>query len=146
MLLLYTTLLFVLGAIKLLLGRKVAGLERKHATLARAADRLVRETTFREGNTSRPDAFQNARRVYALGQVVQKQDRLEARYETWQGTYDRFARLVSRLRGWKGKTLPYTFGAVDVVGVLVLIDLLGFGDVVSPRSLIQLITSLVGGG
>jgi hypothetical protein len=146
MLLVYTTMLLVLGAVSYIIGRKVAALERKHVQVARAADRLARAPTFLEGSSSRPDSFQSARKMFALGQLAQKQDRLESNYAAWQGAHERFARLVSGLRGFKGKTIPYTFGVIDVIGVLTLIDYLGFSEVVSPRKLVELISTLVSGG
>jgi hypothetical protein len=145
MLFIYTTVLFFFEAVKLLVGRNVAALERKHSRAAKEADSLMRAVTFKEGNSSQLDPYQSARKMFALGQLVQKQDRLERRYESWQGALDRVTRLVGGLRGWKGRTLPYTFGVVDVVGILVLIDFLGFSDVVGPRKVVELIASLVSG-
>ena len=50
---------------------------------------------------------------------------------------------MTRVRNWKGKKLPYTFGVVDVWFLLSLIDYLGVGAYLSPRYLVQLATSLV---
>jgi hypothetical protein len=141
MILLYTSLIIVLGLAKFLIGRRVASLEKKYIRVAKEADALVKQSTFRDGNGSRVDPYATAKRQYQIGLLAQKRDRVEAKYAAWQKTADRFGRYVTNLRSWKGKTLPYTFGAVDVVFILGAIDYFGFGQYVSVRALVQLITS-----
>jgi hypothetical protein len=141
MIFLYSFLLLFLGAIKMLIDRRVVSLERKYAKTALAADRLSRETLTKEGN-SRSDPCQGAKRLYLLGLLVQKRDRLEAKHEAWQESAERFHRLVTRLRDWKGKKLPYTLGVVDVSFVLYLIDYFGVGRYVDLRHLSAWLVSL----
>jgi len=138
---LYTSLIIVLGLAKFLIGRRVASLEKKYVRVAKEADALVKQPVFKDGNGSRADPYVTAKRQYQIGLLAQKRDRVEAKYAAWQKTAERFGRCVANLRSWKGKTLPYTFGAVDVVFILGVIDYLGFGQYVSVRALVQLITS-----
>lgn len=143
MILLYTLLLVFLGALKLVLDRRVASLERKYSRTAREADNLVREPLYKGGNSNRPDPAQIAKRQYLLGRLVQKRERLEGKYTAWQDRADRLAKLVARIRGWKGKTLPYTLGIVDVSMVLYLIDYFGVGHYLSAPNLVRVVTALI---
>jgi hypothetical protein len=141
MILLYTFLLLFLGALKMLIDRRVRALEKKYARTAKAADDLVRELSFKGGNSAKSDACQTAKRQYLLGLLVQKRDRQENRYAAAQGLSEKLDRLVTGLRNWKGKKLPYTLGALDVACVLGLIDYLGVAHYVSLRNVIQVIAS-----
>lgn len=139
MIFLYTFVLLFLVAAKLLLDRRAAYLEKRYVRTAKAADNLSRELTLRGGNSSAPDPCETAKRQYLLGLLVQKRDRLEARYSTWAALAERVQRDLGRLRTWKGKKLPYTLGVVDVSCLLYLIDWLGVGEYVSLRNLVRLI-------
>jgi hypothetical protein len=142
MILLYTTLIFVLGAAAFVIGRRVKSLEKKYARVAKEADSLSKQFVYKEGNSNRVDPFVTAKRQYMLGLLVQKRDRVEAKYFAWQSLGDKFKRGVAKLKSWKGKKLPYTFGAVDVACVLGAIDYLGFQDYVSVHALIHYVASL----
>ena len=145
MILLYSALILVLGLAKFVIGRRVKSLEKKYARMAREVDALVKQSSFKPGNGCRIDPSETAKRQYQIGLHAQKRDRVEAKYVAWQRSADRFGRWVGNLRSWKGKTLPYTFGAVDVVFILGAIDYLGFGRYVSVRALVELITSRLTG-
>jgi hypothetical protein len=142
MILLYTSLIFVLGAASFLIGRRVKALEKKYAKAAKEADALLKQFSYKDGNSNRADPCVTAKRQFMLGLMVQKRDRVEAKYVAWQGLADRFRRYVSALKSWKGKKLPYTFGAVDVACMMGLVDYLGVGDHVGVRPLIQFVTNL----
>ena len=143
MIFLYSSLLLLLGAAKLLVGYRAASLARKHVKAARAADQFLRAPLFKEGNSGRPDPGQAAKRQYLLGLLVQKRDRLEDKHHAWQAFADTLGRTVARIRGWRGKKLPYTLGVVDVWLLLYAIDYFGVGDYFSARRLVQVVTSLV---
>jgi hypothetical protein len=144
MIFLYTFLVLALGALKLFIDRRTARLERKYEQTAKDADRLLREPVFRLTNASKPDLCQSAKRYYQLGGVVQRRDRLEAKYAAWQARADRLGAWVNRLRAWKGRKLPYTFGAVDVSCLLYAIDYLGAGHYLNARALLQQVLALIG--
>jgi hypothetical protein len=144
MIFLYTVLLLFLRAVQFLVVRRAARLERKFVRTARTADQLLQQSAIRGGNSNKFDPFQNARRQYELGRVVQNRDRIEARYDVWERFAERITATVKWLRDWKGKTLPYTFGVLDVSFVFYLIDTLGVGEYVSPRHLGQLLSSFWG--
>lgn len=143
MILLYTALLIVLGSLRFLIRRRVVSLETRYMRAALASEALARQTQGRDSNSSRHDALQNAKRQFLLGGLVQKSDRLEAKYSVWQNWYKGFDRFVTALQNWKGKKLPYTFGVIDVSCVLCALDYLYVGQFVSVRALAQLVTSLV---
>jgi hypothetical protein len=143
MILLYTALLLLLGLASYLIGRRVAFLERKYSRAAVEADRFLRGPIPKEGNSSRPDPYQHAKRQYLLGILVQKRDRLEAKHDAWLAVAERFGYMTQRLRRWKGKKLPYTFGILDVSFVLYLIDYLGVGEHVSARHLVDLVSTFL---
>ncbi len=145
MILLYSALIGVLVLAKFLIGWRVKALEKKYARVAKEADVLVKQPIFKDGNGSRIDPYTTAKRQYQIGVLAQKRDRVEAKYEGWQRSADRLGRYVAKLRSWKGKTLPYTFGAVDVIFILGTIDYLGFGQYVSVRALVQFITNRLTG-
>jgi hypothetical protein len=139
MIVLYTAFVALLAAAHLLVRWRVAYLERQYAKAAKAADEALRQTVFKEGNSNRPDALQQSKRQYLLGRLAERRDAVEARYTRWQTFGERLGRLVARVRGWKGRKLPYTFGVLDVVGALTLIDALGVGQYVSAHALTQLV-------
>jgi hypothetical protein len=140
MIFLYTSLLFLLGMIKAVWRLRARTLERKYIRLAAAVDHLVRQGEQKAGN-GRADPCVSAKRAYLLGQRVQQRDRIEAKHFAWQHGVERLTRWVNALRGWKGKTLPYTLGAADVWMLLHLIDYLGVGQYVSTGILLQVVGS-----
>lgn len=142
MILLYTVLLLLLGAVNFLIGRRAGRLERKYSQVALATEKLLREPQPREGNSGKPDPCRAAKRQYQLGLVVQKRDRLEGKYETWQKLADKLRRSVAKVRSWKGKTLPYALGVIDTALVAFVIDYIGGGEYVSASRLVQLATSV----
>ena len=102
----------------------------------------MRELGLKGGNTRTPDAAQAAKRQYLVGQLVQKRDRLEARYHAWESAAETSRKNVTRLLHWKGRLLPYALGAVDLAGVLVLLDCLGVHGSVNVHDLAQQVASL----
>jgi hypothetical protein len=145
MILLYTALLLLLGVIGFLLRRRVASLEQRFSRASDEADRFVRGPT-KEGSSGRPDPYQVAKRQYLLGVLVQKCERLEAKHDAWLRWSERVGKVTGRMRSWKGKKLPYTFGVLDVSGALYLIDYFGVGHYVSAQRLTELVSSLFAKG
>jgi hypothetical protein len=143
MLLLYTLLLLVFGVAKFLVARRVASLEKRFSRVARQTDKLVRETPFRDGNSARADPFQVAKRQYQLGLLAQKRERLEEKHASWQRFAKKFGNFVDGVRNWKGKKLPYTFGVLDVMLVLGLIDYLALGEYARPTYLVESVMSWI---
>lgn len=144
MIFLYTTVVVVLGAAHVLLKRRAAALEKKFVRLSGQANELVHQAASRPGNSNRGDPYEAAKRQYQLALLATRRDRVEARYGAWQDRADRVGKLRVRLRGWKGKKLPYTFGALDVAGLLALADYLGASHYLSVRALVQTLTSFWG--
>jgi hypothetical protein len=138
MILLYTLVVLLLGAARLALVRRVARLERKYSGAALAAEELLREPLRKGGNSAKPDACREAKRQYQLGLLVQKRDRLESKYGAWQELAEKFGRLGAAVQGWKGKTLPYAVGALDVALLLFVIDYVGAGEYVRADRLVEL--------
>jgi hypothetical protein len=143
MLLLYTLLLLLFGVAKFLIARRVASLERRFSRIARQTDKLVRESPFREGNSARADPFQVAKRQYQLGLLAQKRERLEEKHISWQRFAKKFGNFVDGVRNWKGKKLPYTFGVLDVMLLLSLIDYLALGEYTRPTYLVESVMSWI---
>ena len=139
MILFYTFLLVSLGMLRWLVSRRVALLEWRYARAALNAEAFLREPQ-KPGNASRFDVCQTAKRQFLLGQLVQKRDRLEAQYESWQRRAEKYGSLVASVQNWKGKKLPYTFGAVDVSGLLYVIDRFGAVEYFGVPVLIELVT------
>lgn len=144
MILLYSFLLFVLSLAAWLMTQRARRLERKFERLAAATEKILREPVFRQGNSTKPDLCMAAKRYYVLGQMIQKRDRLEAKHENWQILADRASGAVQRVRDWKGKKLPYTFGALDVSAFLYALDTLGARDFVNVRLVLDQLVSWIG--
>ncbi len=142
MILLYTLLLFLLGLVKLLVSWRARTLERKFMRVAAAVDKMLREPDFKPGNSNKADPCMVAKRTVALGELVQKRDRVEANYFAWQRWTDRLKGWMRAARDWKGKKLPYTLGAVDVWMLLCLIDYCGVGEYVSTTAIVQAVFAL----
>jgi hypothetical protein len=142
MIFLYTALLILVGVAHFLIKRRVASLEKKYSGVVKEADDLLRQTNYRDGNSNRPDPYQSAKRQYKLAMLADKRDRMEASYSTWHRRSERLGKLRHRLRAWKGRKLPYTFGVLDVASALALIDYLGAGHYVNARHLVETVATL----
>jgi hypothetical protein len=145
MIVLYSALLLVLTVSLFFVKRRAATLERRHARFAREAAQFAKEPTGKEAGYYKHDPCQNAKRQYLLGLLVQKRDRVEARYTAWQGFAEKFEARVKGLRTWKGKKLPYTFGVLDVAGLFYLLDYVGLGQYANVRNLVTLVTNYFAG-
>jgi hypothetical protein len=145
MIFVYSAFVLLLGFVGFLARRRAKALEAKYKRVARQADQFLRQNSLKEGNGNRNDPFLVAKRQLALGQIARECDRVEARYASSQLFSDKLDRLVSYVRGWKGRKLPYTFGVLDITSVLWLIDYFGVADRVSVRHLVQLLRAHFGG-
>jgi hypothetical protein len=142
MILLYTVLLLLVGMAYFLIKRRVAALEKKYSQVVKDADALLRQANYRDGNSNRQDPYQSAKRQYQLALLAQKRDRMETSYSNWHRRAERVGKFRHRLRAWKGRKLPYTFGVLDVATTLGLIDYLGAGHNLNARHLVETLTSL----
>lgn len=142
MIFLYALLLVLLAGTHFLLSRRVSSLEKRYSRVAREADELLRKSSYRDGNSNRPDPYVAARRQLDLALLAQKRDRLENRYVSAQKMRERVGQLRARLKAWKGRTLPYTFGALDVACALALADYLGAGQYLNAHSLAHAVRSV----
>ncbi len=143
MIFLYTALLLLVGVVYFLIQRRVAALEKKYTRVAKEADALLRQGAFREGNSNRQDPYQSAKRQYKLAVLAEKRDRLEAGYLSWHQRAERLGKFRQRLSAWKGRKLPYTFGAIDVACAMSLIDYFGAGHYLNARHLVEMLMSLL---
>ncbi len=142
MIFVYTVALVLLGAAGFLVKRRAVALEKKFIRVSKQADDLLRQSTYRDGNSNRLDPYLAAKRQYRLAVLADQRDRVEGRYTAWQGRAERLGKLKARLKAWKGRKLPYTLGVLDVTGALALIDYLGAGQYVNARGLVQAVTAL----
>lgn len=143
MIFLYTALLLLVGVAHFLIKRRVVALEKKYSRVVKEADDTLRQANYRDGNSNRQDPYQNAKRQYHLAMLAQKRDRMETMYSSWHKRAERLGKVRQRLRAWKGRKLPYTFGVLDVLGALSLIDALGAGQYLNARHLLETVTSLI---
>lgn len=143
MIVLYTLLVFLLSAAKLLIQRKAAALAKKYSQLAQQTDKVLRESVMKEGNSSKLDPYQSAKRHYLLGSLVERKETLEAKHFAWQAFSERFGKFARRVRDCQGKVLPYVVGAADVLIVLGVIEAYQLGDVVGLSQVTQWLTGWV---
>ena len=142
MIFLYTALLLLVGVVHFLFKRRVLALERKYSGVVKEADDLLRQGNYRYGNSNRQDPYHTAKRQYKLAMLADKRDRMEASYTTWHRRAERLGKLRHRLRAWKGRKLPYTFGALDVACAMSLIDYFGAGHYLNARHVVETVASL----
>jgi hypothetical protein len=141
MIFLYTFLLIFLGAIKMLIDRRVSRLEKRHTKTMKEVDLLLKEAQVKETSGGKIDPCRTAKRQVQLGTLVQHRDRLEIKYDWWLELSEKVGRWVTRLLEWKGRKLPYTMGVLDVSCLLYAIDQLGVGEYVNARHLYGLIAT-----
>jgi hypothetical protein len=141
MMLCFNMLTLLFSALYKVCAYRAGRLERKFARLAKEVYALSHSPLFKEGNANRIDPYEAARRQYLLGNLLQKQDRLEALHDKWAQRAEKMERQVARLRQWKGRLVPYAFGALDTVGVACLVDYLTYGDVVRLRQWVEWVQS-----
>ena len=58
MIFLYTLLLLLVGVVHFLIKRRVAAVEKKYTGVVKEADELLRQGSYREGNSNRQDPYQ----------------------------------------------------------------------------------------
>jgi hypothetical protein len=126
MILVYLFILILLALLHWLVRLRVGRLERRFSAVAAAADVLLKQTAYRSGN-GRPDPCVVAKNQYELARLAMKRDRIEERYTSWQSFAERFGRFRGRLSGYRGKVVPYVFGAADIAAVMVAIERFGVG-------------------
>jgi len=142
MIVLYAIGLALLGLAAFVTGRRARRLEGKYVAAAKDAERLAHDLSFRNGNRNHLDPCVSARKQYELARVVQKRDRLEAKYAAWETRGERVNRLRTRLRTWKGRFTPYAFGAIDAA--LIVTGLVALGAVqFDPREVIEKVRAIV---
>jgi hypothetical protein len=124
MIIVYLLFLVLTALLHWFVRLRVRRLERRFSAVAAAADALLKQTSFRGGN-GRSDPYAVAKSQYELACLAMKRDRIEERYTSWQSFAERFGRFRRRLSGYRGKVLPYAFGAADVAAVMVVIDRFG---------------------
>ncbi|HTU22892.1 MAG TPA: hypothetical protein VMG10_32940 [Gemmataceae bacterium] len=142
MIFLYTALLLLVGVAHFLIKRRVAALEKKYTGVVKEADDLLRQASYRDGNTNRQDPYQSAKRQYKLAMLAEKRDRMESGYTRWHRRAESLGKLRHRLRAWKGRKLPYTFGALDVACVMGIVDYLGANHYLNARQVVESVASL----
>jgi len=126
-LLLYIALIVVLATVQLLFRWRASALERRYVRIAGEADKLVKQSNVRGGNTNKPDPYAAARQQYELALVVLQRDRTEKRYTYWQGLAERLANWRKGLTAYKGKLLPYAVGMLDLTALIVALHAFGLG-------------------
>jgi hypothetical protein len=141
MMLLFHVVLLLLNGVKYLFTRREKALERKYARLAREVAALLRELPVKEGNSTRIDPYQSAKRQYLLGVLVERKDRLEEKHHRWALRVERLSKMVRYLRSWKGRVVPYALGAIDLLTTMCTLDYFSQGDFVVLRHLIDLVTA-----
>jgi hypothetical protein len=141
MILLYLSLLFVLGLLRLVIAVRVRLLERKYSRAAGEAQALLQQPPHRDGNSRHLDPYRSAKQQYLLGSIVQKRDRVEGRYAAWQARAERLARLSRGLRSWKGRLVPYLLGVGDVVLLLGVLSALGLADPVQLSKVLERVSA-----
>ena len=129
---LYALIVAVLSALKRLLVRRAARVERKYTAVALAAQTTAKGLHGKPGNASNADPLAAAKRQYELGRLVEARDRLEAKYVRAQARADGVAALVGRLAAWKGRAVPYLAGVADVALLLTAAHYLGLPHGLTP--------------
>jgi hypothetical protein len=142
MLMLYLLLLLLLVLARLYVAGRVVLLEKRFVRIAQTARDLANPPGPRQPVHPRLDAYAYAKQQYLLGEMTAKRDQAEARYEAWQARSEKLAKLMKSIRAWKGRSVPYLFGAVDAVLVLVTLALVG---VLEAPALTQALASLWNG-
>jgi hypothetical protein len=144
MIFLYTLILLMLAALRVVVARRATSLERRYSKVASAVLRRASEPAYKLGNSGKVDVGASAKRMLELALLVGKRDALESKCLTWGGRADKLSRAVSALRNWKGQKLPYTLGAIDVWLVLYVIDRFGAGDMFGPRQAVDNLVAWLG--
>jgi hypothetical protein len=140
MILLYTSVLLLLGLLHYLVARRAKSLEKKFSTVSLAAAKLAGQP--RPGNGGRGDACTFAKHQFELAKLAFQRDKLESKYCSWQHCGDKLGSAVKAVRQWKGRKLPYTFGVVDVSMLLYAFDRLGLGYI-DLSHLVEMATAVI---
>ena len=145
MMILYLLLLLMILAARVLVARRASRLEKRYARAAQQARDLLSQPQYRQGNNNRPDVAAQARQQYLLGQAVEQRDRVEARYLVWQARSESLGKVLTRVRSWKGRVVPYVSGVIDVALALVLLNLLGIVEWSALAEVMETLKSRLGG-
>jgi hypothetical protein len=145
MMILYVFLFLVLLMARAFVSRRASKLESKFERIARAARELLTTPVRNQGNNSKLDVSAYAKQQYLLGQLVEKRDKTEARYLAWQARSEKLGRMLTSLRRWKGRVLPYAAGVVDLAMVLSILTLLGVVEFPALSEAIEQLMARIGG-
>jgi hypothetical protein len=135
MVVLYLLARSLFALVHLLVRWRVARLEKRYARLAADADKLLKQSCVRAGNSNRPDPFLAAKQQHELALVALKRDRVENRYVSRQKFSERFGAFRRGVAGYRGRALPYLFGLVDVTAAVLVLNQFEVG-VSQVRSLV----------
>ena len=142
MVVLYTSLLVLLGAAHFLIKRRANRLERKYSAVLKETNALLHNVP-KEANGTRIDPCQVAKRTYQLGVLATKKERLEVKHYTWQHRAEKVGNLLTRLRGWQGRKVPYLLGIIDAVVIFCVLEGMGYGEYTNPRRLLEVVTAWI---
>ena len=122
---LYALLRAALAGVKALFTAKASRLERKYTKAALAAEAVARQLQTKPGN-GQLDPFATAKSHYEFGRLVETRDHLKEKFVAWRGRAEGVGRASATVAGWKGRTVPYLCGAVDLGLILTALHYLGF--------------------
>ena len=142
MILLYGFVMATLVLAAWLTGRRARGIERRYVRVAREADQLAKQLSYRGGNCNLPDPFSMARRQYELGRLVQVRDRLEEKHDVWENRAESCRKLRRSWLQRRGRLVPYLLGMVDVSGLTALLAATGLTDATQLRIVIDSVKTL----
>jgi hypothetical protein len=143
MILLYTLVALLFGMGVWAAGRRARSLERRYIRAAQNAEKLAKEMSFRGGNCSLPDSFAVAKRQFELGRLVQIRDRFEEKFAKWEGRAATCRRWREGLLGRKGRVVPYLLGAVDMIGIALLLAVTGVVDSMQLQKVVDTTRQIV---
>jgi hypothetical protein len=135
MVVLYLLARLFFAFVHLLVRWRVSRLEKRYARLAAEADKLLKQSCVRAGNSNRPDPFLAAKQQHELALVALKRDRVEGRFVSRQKFSERFGAFRRGLAGYRGRVVPYLFGLVDVTAAVLVLNQFDVG-VSQVRSMI----------
>lgn len=140
---LYALLRAALSGVTAVFAAIAARLERRYTKAALAAEALARQLQTKRGNGNL-DPFATAKSHYEFGRLVETRDRLEEKFLAWQGRAEGVARAAKNIVNWKGRTVPYLGGAIDLGLVLGALHLLGVPHGLTLDGVKAWATSLIG--
>ena len=132
MILLYSTVVLMVGSLAWLTRRSAARAERNYVALAKAAQAKEQKRALKGGTNQTPEQY--ALGLYSVGHAISKREEAHDRFNHRTELYERISGVLGWIRKRPGKGAGYLSSKIDTALAFMALDWSGLVDVKSVAS------------